>query len=242
MDLLSPRWVPALLIAVALAGTTALYAYALSQGPRDLSIDQIDPQDAGGMVRTQGLVASPRGLTNGGLTFGLVAPDSGETIRVYIPGEVFAPMPQRSGVVPGALVEITGEVQEFRGYLEIVVEEGRALRVLQPPGETRLPLGYLAAHPDAFEGMFVVIEGRFSDPRVQGGPWNPLTLFTIQATEDGTTYRIRGVVYRWNWTTDDGGIDDGDRVEFRGVVSYYAPEAQWQVTAEGPGAVTHARH
>lgn len=116
---------------LALSGVAALALYASSLAPETVAIGDLDESRVGTRVQVVGLVQGVR-LTTGGLLLTIHDPLDGTEVAVFVPRGVYEEGTWE-GVVEGAEVLVSGEVQLYDGRLEIRLTSGGDLRVLQPP-------------------------------------------------------------------------------------------------------------
>jgi len=157
------RSVLARCLAVSVACTLALYAYSWSVSPRTLPISEIGNDDVGAMVRTEGHVRSVESLSSGGVKLELIDYSDFASIPVYIPSRTLAAIRFSSSIVPGAFLRVAGEVQEFRGEVEVAVSDASTVQLLSPAHDNVVGLGTLALNPDTFSGMQVLARGEIGD-------------------------------------------------------------------------------
>lgn len=224
----------ALVAVVALAGLGGLYAYATTLEPIPSPISSLDPGDVGSVVKVVGMLRDPWPTSAGGFLFDLVDPETSAEVQVYLPGTTYAGVEDRAGLVPGALVQVLGEVQDYRGELEIHVTRGTDVVVLARPADNRLPVAVVARNPAAFEGMELVLQGRVDDLwSLRSGAVVVGTALILTDDAAGGYYSIRCITWGWDWRLEPRGVAEGRAITFTGVLEYYPGEALWQVTSEG---------
>ncbi len=229
MDFLRRRRIVLLLVVLSLGGLAGLYLYSLTAGPTEVPVRDLVGTPLGSLVTTSGLLREPDPTSTGGLTFVLVEPEGSGEVKVFVVPSAYASMPNPGNLLPGAMVRVAGELQEFRGEKEVAVTRAADVTVLREAGENLVPLGYLAQAPWAFRGMSIAVRGRIGGLIVLRGNAGPVgTGFDLS---DGN-YSISGVIFGWNWLGDPRGIRNGVTVMFTGEVSYYAQRSQWQLTSD----------
>lgn len=229
MDLLRRRRIVLLLVVLSLTGLAGLYFYSLQGGPAEVRVRDLVGTPVGSLVRTTGLLREPDPTSTGALTFILVGPEGAGDVKVFVVRSVYSSMPNPEDLLPGALVRVAGELQEFRGEKEVAVTRASDLVVLQRAGQNLVPLDYLAQAPWAFRGMTILVRGRIGGLDVLRGDSGVVgTGFYLS---DGG-YSINGVIFGWNWLGDPRGIRNGATVLFTGEVSYHARRSQWQLTSD----------
>jgi hypothetical protein len=229
MDLLRRRRIVVLLVVLSLGGLAGLYLYSLTAGPAEVPVGDLVGTPLGSLVTTSGLLREPDPTSTGGLTFTLVEPQGSEEVKVFVVPSAFASLPNPGDLLPGALVRVAGELQEFRGEREIAVTRAADVTVVRRTGESLVPISYLAQAPWAFRGMGIAVRGRVGGLEVlRGGAGIVGTGFFLS---EGN-YSISGVIFGWNWLGDPRGVRSGSTVVFTGEVEYYPQRSQWQLTSE----------
>ena len=155
----SRRKIVALSLTVSLVGLLGIYVYAWSVSPRDARISDIGQDDIGAFMRIRAHIRSVVTVGSGGIRIDLLDYADRSSISGYIPEKVFMSLGFRDSLRPGAFIEIAGEIQEFKGEVEISASDGRMVRLLEMAAENRLGLGVLARNPGTFSGMSVAIRG-----------------------------------------------------------------------------------
>lgn len=150
-------------LALSVACTLGLYVYAWSINPRVLPISNIGYDDVGAMIRTEGHARSVESLGSGSLKIDLIDYGDFAAIPVFISGAAVASIPFVNEIIPGALIRVAGEVQEFRGMTEIAVSDGTKVELLSPASSNRLDLSTIALNPGTFSGMEVLVRGEVVD-------------------------------------------------------------------------------
>lgn len=123
-------------------------------GPEEVAVGALGPADAGRVVVLRG-VLGPATPFSKGVKYPL--DDGTGTITLLLWENVVREAP--SGLGPGAEVRVAGQVQEYRGTLEIVPRRGSDLEVLgfQPlPTPTLTPIGNITADD---RGRTLTVEG-----------------------------------------------------------------------------------
>jgi hypothetical protein len=231
MDFLKRRRIVLLLVVLSLGGLAGLYFYSLSAGPAEVPVGDLVSTPLGSLVTTSGLIRDPRptSSTPQGLTFTHVEPEGSREVKVFVAPSAYASISNPGDLLPGAMVRVSGELQEFRGEKEVAVTRAADVAILRKAEENIVPLGYLARAPWAFEGMSIAVRGRIGGLVVLRGDAGPVgTGFDLS---DGN-YSINGVIFGWNWLGDPRGIRNGAAVMFTGEVSYYAQRSHWLMTSD----------
>ncbi len=58
------------------------------------------------------------------------------------------------------------------------------------------------------------------------------TTLDISEVVDGERYMVSCMIFGWDWSNDDRGIETMDTLEFTGTWDYYVARAQWQITSD----------
>jgi len=155
-----------LLIVLSIVGILLLYGYAVSLRGREMSIGEISADDIGMLVSTKGLIKSS--WTTGEGSFNMIILDQTDyaTIRVFLPASAYERVEEKEELIPGASVRVEGEVQEYRGELEIYVASPEGVKLLNSAGSEEIPIETIARNPAAFDGMLLTVKGEFSSPSV----------------------------------------------------------------------------
>ncbi len=112
---------------------TGLYYYSLSIGPAQLPIGDLTEEMVGKWVETVGTVKEAR-LTSSGLVLRLMDPLDYSEVAVFASRQVYDGLEEREDVVQGAEVMVRGELQLYRGQLEILITSSKDLDVLRKAG------------------------------------------------------------------------------------------------------------
>lgn len=217
-------------LCLGLGGTLLLYAYAASIGPRRVSIGGLGPGDVGSLVQVGGHVQDRWATSSGDTNIVLVDYSDGASIRVFVDDVVMNQVSGASRIVPGAEVSVTGEVQTYKGVLEIAVRSASGIELLKDASENIVHVELLSKNPTYFDGMTVKVQGRIYDVQAfRTSNSTMLTRFTLVSEE--SNYRVLAVVFGWDWSSDPRGIGDGMIVTFEGVWGYYDVEARWQISS-----------
>lgn len=109
-----------------------LYLYAQSLGPLSLPIGDLTEEYVGRRVETVGRVQE---VSSGeaGVRLILVDPLDLSEIAVFASSEVFNGVDGREDIAPAAEVQVRGELQLYRGELEILVTSSRDIVVVRGP-------------------------------------------------------------------------------------------------------------
>ncbi len=139
--------------------TLCLYAYSWSIYPKDIAIEDIGQGNVGSLIRTDGHVKSIMTIASGDVKGVLLDYGSHATLPMYIPKNVAEVIPSIQEIVPGCHIRVTGELQEYRGVIEIAVSNPSLIEVLTSAVENVVGIGVLAQNPSVFQGMAVSVRG-----------------------------------------------------------------------------------
>jgi len=218
-------------LCLGLGGTLLLYAYAASIGPRRASIGELGPGDIGSLVQVSGHVKERWATSSGDTNMVLVDYSDGASMRVFVDDAVMGQVSEGSRIIPGAEVSVTGEVQTYKGALEIAVRAASGIELLKEASENVVGIELLTRNPVYFDGMTVRVQGRIYDiPTFYTSNSTALTRFTL--VSEGSNYRVLAVVFGWDWSSDARGIEEGMNVAYEGVWGYYDVEARWQISSD----------
>ncbi len=120
--------------ALSIISLTALYLYSLSIGPAAFAIGDLNEGFVGQWVETVGEVKEVR-LTSSGLWLLLVDPLDYAEIAAFARLDVYEGFQNKEAIDPGAEVMVRGELQTYRGDLEILITSAADLRVLGEVGQ-----------------------------------------------------------------------------------------------------------
>ncbi|UCD93058.1 MAG: hypothetical protein JSV43_03890 [Methanobacteriota archaeon] len=214
-------------------GVLGLYFYSCSIEAVPIRLGDIGIGDVGTIVRTNGYVVDPYLTSKGDLILSLSDLGSGGTIVIYIPKEVYTSVEDKEAILPGAQVEVIGEVQEYEGELEITVNSPEDIRILQHPKESDLTIEILAQNPETFRGDEVTIFGQIQKIEtfyiwVQN-EYTPATSFQIRYSGEYGNYTIDCFLIGF----DVGGeFHQGQLVRFTGIFEYHEREAKWRIVSD----------
>lgn len=144
---------------LSIAGVVSLYFYASSIQAREMRISEIGSDDVGTFVETQGAVAKLWRSSGGSLNL-VIMDDDLSTLNVFIPKKVYESLSGREKLLPGARIDVQGEVQKYNGELELYVPSSSSVKIVKERDELVIPLQTLASVPESFDGLWVQTEGR----------------------------------------------------------------------------------
>lgn len=213
-----------------LAGVLGLYLYSSSLGAVSIQIQDIDMDDVGTIVRTEGYVTEQRLTSNSDLILTLVEYQGSKTIDVYVPKNIYSSFDHRREVLPSACIEVVGEVQQYQGRLEIVISSADNIKILQRPREGSLTIEMLALNPEPFKGVEVTVTGQIENI-------DSSFMWIEEECLPVTSFQLRYSGERMNYTMDcllvgfdvSGEYTQGQNVEFTGLFDYYEQEAKWRI-------------
>ncbi len=130
-------------------------------GPEEVAVGELSPADAGRVVVLRG-VLGPAEPFSKGVKYPL--DDGTGTITLLLWDNVVQEAPSELG--PGAEVRVAGQVQEYRGMLEVIPRRGSDLEVLgfrSLPTPTLTPIGSITADD---QGRVLTVEGVLGEGEV----------------------------------------------------------------------------
>ena len=198
------------LVLLSLILLSGMYYYVGRIEPRHMYPGSISTGDEGVLVRVEGAVSNPK-VTDHSAHFHLVDTDDGAMVKVFCD---FGPREDvRENLVPGALVEVVGEVTVYDGRPEVMVKDDNELWIRGGPDRNEIDLRIIVRYPDAFDNMTVSTMGEVSGVSFdwgQAGFLLELEGVCVNVTVsdfspqvpfyDGTTLRVVGRL----WFDDEG--------------------------------------
>ncbi len=177
----------------------------------ELSVD-----DVGRTVGVEGVLKSLRTFSAG--VKGILDDGTG-TVTLLLWQEVYDGLADAASLVPGAVLQVEGEVAEYKGELEVVPRAPADVAVV---GLVELPLAPLAIGEVSIDdvGQSVQMEGQITEV-------TPFSKGTRYSLDDGT-----GTIILLLWQEVYDGLDDaaalavGTRVLVRGEVAEYQGELE----------------
>lgn len=214
-------------------GVLGLYFYSCSIQAIPLQIRDIEMGDVGTIVRTSGHVLDQHLTAKGDLLLTLGDRENANTIVLYIPKDILASVEDKNAVLPGAQVEVTGEVQEYQGELEIVVSSADDIIILQYPKDSDLTIEILAQNPELFEGNEVTVSGQIQN-------LDAAYMWHQDEYVIATSFELRYSGEYGNYTMEcllvgndvSGEFYQGQLVRFTGTFGYYNREAKWRIVSD----------
>jgi DNA/RNA endonuclease YhcR with UshA esterase domain len=111
-------------------GVLGLYFYSCSVQPILVQIGDIEAGDIGSVVKTRGHIMEQYQTGGGDVMIELADLDDGASIIVYIPGNVFSEFDEKEALISGAEIEAVGEVQEYQGEMELMIDSTSDLVII----------------------------------------------------------------------------------------------------------------
>ncbi len=219
----------AIAITVSIIGVLGLYFYATSISPEEMAIADIGEDDIGSLVRLNGTIKSTKTLEDGSASLELVDVNTNASIVIYIHQDRYEEyiMDNPGHVIPGAVFEFTGTIEEYQGAFELVVSSSDWMTRLADAGGTMTSAHQLLDSPDLYDGMTVRVGGTLESPYLISDANGTKGMgFELEEIHDNRTYRLTCVVF-----DDDmiGDYETGSLVEVVGTFQYYAGTGSWQV-------------
>jgi DNA/RNA endonuclease YhcR with UshA esterase domain len=223
-----------LVVATALSfiGVLGLYFYSCSVQPILVQIGDVDVGDVGSVVRTRGHIMELYQTSAGDVMIKVANLDGGASITVYIPENVFSDFVERDALTSGAEIEAVGEIQEYQGEMELIVDSASDLVIIQYPNENNLTIEMLAGNPELFLDRDVTVPGQIQ--RMVGE-----RLWVQGKLVDATVFQLRYSGKYMNYTMDcilfgkdvSNDFHQGQLVRFTGMFEYYEKEARYRIVS-----------
>jgi hypothetical protein len=213
--------------AVALAGVLGLFAYSTTLEPAMLEIGEIDESRIGEVVRTQGTVTRAREVAGGSVSATIADLETSASIVVFIPagGEP---------LLPGAVIEVQGEVLLYNEELEISVAKPEDVRVMMNANSYDFDLPTLMGSIEMFDGAELTTRGAvmgmeviYSNGTLVG------TSFSLLNETGNSTYCLSCMCFDRDLSST---VAEWDSVRVTGEISFYENRACWQLVVEAVAA------
>jgi DNA/RNA endonuclease YhcR with UshA esterase domain len=214
-------------------GVLGLYFYSCSVQPILIQIGDVDVGDVGSVVKTRGHIMELYQTSTGDVMIEMADLDDGASITVYVPESVFSEFGEKEAFVSGAEIEATGEVQEYQGEMELIVNSATDLVIVQYPNETDLTIEMLAENPEFFLNRDVTVPGQIQS--ILGvRMWRhdrlvDATVFQLRYSGKYTNYTIDCILFGTDVSED---FHQGQLVRFTGTFEYYEKEAKYRITSD----------
>ncbi len=213
-------------------GVLGLYFYSCSVQPIQIQIGDVGFGDIGSVVKTRGHIMELYQTSAGDVMLEMADLNDGASITVYIPENVFSNL-GNSELIPGAEIEVVGEVQEYQGEMELVVDSEDDIRIVQSPDDAKLTIEMLAENPGLFLDREVSVSGQIRNIRSER-MWEKGKLV------DGTTFQLRYSGKYLNYTMDcvllgtdvSNDFHQGQLVRFTGTFEYYEKESKYRIVSD----------
>jgi DNA/RNA endonuclease YhcR with UshA esterase domain len=214
-------------------GVLGLYFYSCSVQPILVQIGDIEAGDIGSVVKTRGHIMEQYQTGGGDVMIELADLDDGASIIVYIPGNVFSEFDEKEALISGAEIEAVGEVQEYQGEMELMIDSTSDLVIIQYPNETDLTIEMLAGNPELFLNRDVMVSGQIQNI-VAEKMWRDdklvdATVFQLRYSGKYTNYTIDCVLFGTDASID---FHQGQLARFTGVFEYYEKEAKYRIVSD----------
>lgn len=140
-----------LIILIAIGSLLVLYLLSLVSHPALVPLLEV-PAHNGQHVMVQGVVTDYRTITYGSQLVTIRdIENSTHMITLYIEGNV--------PVDYGDFIQVDGEVHQYKGQWEIVINSPQSVILLQRKDNQSTPLWYLAEHPETYLDTSVTVTG-----------------------------------------------------------------------------------
>jgi DNA/RNA endonuclease YhcR with UshA esterase domain len=215
------------------AGILGLYFYSCSIDAITIRIGDIGMGDVGTIVKIKGYVADHRVTSKGDLILTLADYGDSSTITVYIPENIYSSIDDKMGILPSASIEVVGEVQEYQGELEIVVNSSDGVKVLEHPNNSNLTIEILSRNPELFEGADVTVYGQIQNFATSfrwiQEEYKITTSFQLRYSGEYMNYTMDCLLTGFDVSKD---FYQGQTVRFTGTFDYYEKEAKWRIVSD----------
>ena len=215
------------------SGVLGLYLYSCSIQPEIMSIEDIWRDDVGSTVGTTGFILDYWTVSTGDLVIELVDYESATSIKVYVPEEAYSLHKDKALILPGAKIQVFGEVREYMEELEMAVMSEDGLAVLQEPGQTGLTIEIIAKNPQLFLGREVSVHGQVQNV-YRTSAWSQGGLVTA------TRFELRYEGASGNYTLDclligmdvSDELTNGQMIAYSGTFEYRESMAKYQIVSD----------
>ncbi len=213
-------------------GVLGLYFYSCSVQPIQIQIGDVGFGDIGSVVKTRGHIMELYQTSAGDVMLEMADLDDGASITVYIPENVFSNL-GNSELIPGAEIEVVGEVQEYQGEMELVVDSEDDIRIVQSPDDAELTIEMLAENPELFLDRDVSVPGQILNIKSE-------RIWEKGKLVDATTFQLRYSGKYLNYTMDcvllgtdvSNDFYQGQLVRFTGTFEYYEKESKYRIVSD----------
>jgi hypothetical protein len=213
-------------------GVLGLYFYSCSVQPILVNIGDIEASDIGNVVKTRGNVMELYQTSTGDVMLELANLASGDSITVYVPENVYSDVPTNE-LVPGAEIEVAGEVQEYQGEMELIVDSSDDVKVIQPSSDTMLTIEMLAENPELFLDRQVTVSGQIQNIKGEmmweKGRLIEATSFQLRFPGKYQNYTIACVLFGADVSTE---FLQGQLVRFAGTFEYHEKESKYRIVSD----------
>lgn len=213
-------------------GVLGLYFYSCSVQPIQIQIGDVGLGDVGSVVKTRGHIMELYQTSAGDVLLEMADLDDGASITVYIPENVFSNL-GNSGLIPGAEIEVVGEVQEYQGEMELVVDSEDDIRIVRSPDDAKLTIEMLAENPELFLDREVSVPGQMlnikSERMWERGKLVDATTFQLRYSGKYLNYTMDCVLFGTDVSND---FHQGQLVRFTGTFEYYEKESKYRIVSD----------
>jgi len=166
-----------LIILIAVASLVILYLLSLITSPAHIPLSALHTYD-GQQVVVEGIVTDYRTTSYGSQLITIRDIDNTNySVTLYIEGDV--------PVDYGDTLQVTGEVQQYKGQWEILVNNPHFVILLKKWDDHSTPLWHLAENPDAYLGLPLNITGRVTQKHTASCTLTDMTgTYTIDVSYD----------------------------------------------------------
>ncbi len=209
---------------VSLLGTAVLFVYASSRSELTIDIEEIGSEHVGRKVTTKGYIAS---MGSYGETFymDLRATHSEYEIHLRCEQGMLDSFEDGHELIPGALVEVSGIVEESGNRQTLRLLHSEEIEVLEPALTSFTPFDSILENPEWYEGMELKVRGEVKEirPIYQG------TLIVLGPLDEGyhrLTIEISG------WYNEEMKVVRDDVVVVEGPFVYRSSKGTWMIRSD----------
>lgn len=218
----------AIAITVSFIGLILLYAYAVSIKAVHRSVGDINENDIGNLVITEGYLKD-LSFNQGGASLILTDIGNSRNITVFIPKNVWDGV-TAADIIPGAKLQVQGVVDEYAGEIELTVGGSGSITVLEKAGKLDVRLDSLLRNPSLYSGMHITTNGSVTGVRVVVNPQNFQLADRVERDFRLWVEVSKNVSYRYRTS--------GDSVTVFGTLrydEYGGGTGRWEISVNGSG-------
>jgi hypothetical protein len=215
------------------AGVLGLYFYSCSVQPILVQMGDVGAGDVGSVVKTRGHIMDLFQTSAGDVMIDMADLRDGASITVYIPEDVFSSFDDSNELIPGAEIEVTGEVQEYLGEMELVIDAAEDIRIIGSPDDAKVTIEMLAENPELFLDSEVNVPGQMQNIKGERmwekGDLLDATKFQLRYSGEYLNYTMDCVLFGADVSKD---FTQGQLVRFTGTFEYYEKESKYRIVSD----------